>query len=301
MAHWVFSPDGWAVKQLGVLDYSGGTVVELGSGAAGLALAIVAGKRADFERQTIRPHNLPLVVIGLGLLWFGWFGFNAGAYLNGPHATAMAFLNTQLSAGAAMAGWSITAYWHNRAVSLLDMSMGAVTGMVAMTPACADLTPVAATVIGTLAGLTCAFAISWKYRLGVDDTLDVVGIHGWGGLFGMLAAGLAARGTLNGSKGIFYGGSWDLFEHQLTGVVVLGLFSFVMTALIGFAIEKTVGLRQPGGPAEDEQVYEQDVATQLEDVAGALRGPAAPLGEEGASKLLTQLREMLAQHSDTNH
>ncbi|MFC8127798.1 ammonium transporter [Streptomyces sp. NPDC057302] len=295
MAHWVFDPDGWVAKQVQAVDFSGGTVVELSSGTAGLALAIVAGKRKDFERQTIRPHNLPLVVIGLALLWFGWFGFNAGSYLTGPGSTAMAFLNTQFAAGAAMAGWGVTAYWRTRQVTLLDMCMGAVTGMVSMTPLAAGITPVWATTIGFLAGLTCAFAISWKYRLGVDDTLDVVGIHGWGGLFGMVMAGLAATGAVTGQKGLFYGGSWNLLGRQLVAILALGLFSFVMTAIIGKLIDMTVGLRQPGGITEHEQVYESDVATQLQDVTDALRGPKAPTDKDQAAQIIDQLQELLAR------
>ncbi|AWZ03964.1 MULTISPECIES: ammonium transporter [unclassified Streptomyces] len=295
MAHWVFDPAGWVARQVGAVDFSGGTVVELSSGAAGLALAIVAGKRKDFERQTIRPHNLPLVVIGLALLWFGWFGFNAGSYLTGPGSTAMALLNTQFAAGAAMAGWAVTSFWRTRHVTLLDMCMGAVTGMVSMTPLAAGITPVWATITGFLAGLTCAFAISWKYRLGVDDTLDVVGIHGWGGLFGMVMAGLAATGAVTGKKGLFYGGSWDLLGRQLIAVVVLGLFSFVMTAAIGKVIDKTVGLRQPGGIIEDEQAYERDVTAQLQSVTDALRGSDIPTGKDRAAQIITQLQDLLTQ------
>ncbi|MFF6961476.1 ammonium transporter [Streptomyces sp. NPDC008317] len=296
MAHWVFDSDGWVAKEVGAVDFSGGTVVELSSGAAGLALAIVAGKREDFERQPIRPHNLPLVVIGLALMWFGWFGFNAGSYLNGPASTTMAFVNTQFAAGAAMIGWAATSYWHNRRVTLLDISMGAVTGLVSMTPLAAGVSPVWATVIGFLAGLTCAFAVSWKYRLGVDDTLDVVGIHGWGGLFGMLMAGLAATGAVTGKKGLFYGGSWGLLGDQLVAVLVLGLFSFTMTAVIGKVVDKTVGLRQPGGIVEHEQAYDTDVASQLQDVTDTLRGPAAPTDDNDPSHLIAQLRTLLASH-----
>ncbi|MFC1413220.1 ammonium transporter [Streptacidiphilus sp. N1-12] len=294
MAHWVFDTDGWVAKQVGAVDFSGGTVVELSSGAAGLALAIVAGKREDFERRPIRPHNLPLVVIGLALLWFGWFGFNAGSYLSGPGSTTMAFVNTQFAAGAAMSGWAATSYWRTRRVTLLDMCMGAVTGMVAMTPAAADLTPVWATVIGFLAGLSCAFAISWKYRLGVDDTLDVVGIHGWGGLFGMLMTGLAATGAVTGKKGLFYDGSWTLLGNQLVAVLALGLFSFVMTAVIGKAVDLTVGLRQPGSMVEHEQAYDTDVASQLQDVTDALGGAGRAADRSDAGQLIDQLRTLLA-------
>ncbi|MCM1965294.1 ammonium transporter [Streptomyces sp. G1] len=294
MAHWVFDPAGWVAKQLGAVDFSGGTVVEIGSGAAGLALAIVAGKRADFDRQGIRPHNLPLVVIGLSLMWFGWFGFNTGSSLETPGGAAMAFLNSQLAAGAAMAGWAVTSWWRTRQVGLLDMCMGAVTGLVAMTPLAGGVSPVWATVIGFLAGLTCAFAISWKYRLGVDDTLDVVGIHGWGGIVGMVMAGLCATGTLTGHKGLFYGGSWDLLSKQLTATVVLGLFSFVMTALIGKAIEVTIGLRQPGAMVEKEQAYADVLSDNLEQLSGAApRAEGAGAEPESASALVARLREVL--------
>ncbi|WP_327065578.1 ammonium transporter [Kitasatospora sp. NBC_01302] len=300
MAHWVFAPEGWVARQVGAVDFSGGTVVELSSGAAGLALAVVAGRRADFERQPIRPHNLPLVVIGLALLWFGWFGFNTGSSLGVPGAAAMGFVNTQLAAGAAMAGWAVTGYWRTRQVGLLDMCMGAVTGMVAMTPAAGDVTPAWAAAIGFLAGLTCAFAISWKYRFGVDDTLDVVGIHGWGGLFGMVMVGLAATGVMTGKKGVFYGGGWDLLGKQLVAVLVLGLFSFGMTALIGKLVDLTVGLRQSSAAEEHEQVYQNDWDAQFKEIADALRGDSegsrgGPGGEGAdASALLDQVRRMLA-------
>ncbi|MFE2288747.1 ammonium transporter [Streptomyces sp. NPDC059443] len=302
MAHWVFSPDGWVAKQVGAVDFSGGTVVELSSGAAGLALALVAGKRQDFERTKIRPHNLPLVVIGLALLWFGWFGFNTGSSLGTPGAAAMGVMNTQLAAGAAMAGWAVTIYLRTRKVGLLDMSMGAVTGMVATTPLAGGVSMAWAAIIGFLAGLTCAFAISWKYRFGVDDTLDVVGIHGWGGLFGMLMVGLAATGEMTGKKGVFYGGGWDLLGKQLVAVLVLGLFSFGMTALIGKVVDLTLGLRQPGGAEEHEQVYQNDWDDQFKEIVDALRGADEPTGRSGAetnaSALLDQVRRTLADRPD---
>ncbi|WP_329570770.1 ammonium transporter [Kitasatospora sp. NBC_01266] len=297
MAHWVFSPDGWVARQVGAVDFSGGTVVELSSGAAGLALALVAGKRQDFERTRIRPHNLPLVVVGLSLLWFGWFGFNTGSSLGTPGAAAMGVMNTQLAAGAAMAGWALTVWLRARKVGLLDMCMGAVTGMVAMTPLAGGVSLAWATVIGFLAGLTCAFAISWKYRFGVDDTLDVVGIHGWGGLFGMVMVGLAATGAMTGKKGVFYGGGWDLLGRQLVAVLVLGLFSFGMTALIGKVVDRTVGLRQQTAAEEHEQVYQNDWDAQFKEIADALRGSeeqALTRTGPDASALLEQVRRMLA-------
>jgi hypothetical protein len=209
----------------------------------------------------------------------------------------MAFVNTQFAAGAAMTGWAATSYWRTRRVTLLDMCMGAVTGMVAMTPAAADVTPVWATVIGFPAGLSCAFAVSWKYRLGVDDTLDAVGIHGWGGLFGMLMTGLAATGVVTGKKGLFYGGSWNLLGNQLVAVLALGLFSFVMTAVIGKVIDLTVGLRQPGSIVEHEQAYDTDVASQLQDVADALGGPRPTADKNDAGQLIDRLRVLLARVS----
>ncbi|MGW0659812.1 ammonium transporter [Streptodolium elevatio] len=298
MAHWVFDPDGWVADQVGAVDFSGGTVVELGSGAAGLALAVVAGKRADFADRTIRPHNMPLVVIGASLLWFGWFGFNAGAYLTGPGATTVAFLNTQLAAGAAMAGWAVPRYLQARSVSLVDMCMGAIIGLVAMTPLSAGVSPVWATVIGFVAGLTGAYAVHWKYRFGVDDTLDVVGIHGWGGLFGMIAAGFAATGAVTGTKGLFYGGSWTLPGSQLVAVLLLGLYSFVMTGLIGVAVEKTVGLRRDESAAPDEeQPYSAPLTLHLRDLTDALRGVGEPAPKGSATQTVRQLRVLLARQA----
>ncbi|WTW99473.1 ammonium transporter [Streptomycetaceae bacterium NBC_01309] len=298
MAHWVFEPEGWVADQVGAVDFSGGTVVELGSGAAGLALAVVAGKRADFADRTIRPHNIPLVVIGASLLWFGWFGFNAGAYLSGTGATTVAFLNTQLAAGAAMAGWALPRYVQARRVSLVDMCMGAIIGMVAMTPLSAGVSPVWATVIGFVAGLTGAYAVHWKYRLGVDDTLDVVGIHGWGGLFGMIAAGFAATGAVTGTKGLFYGGSWTLLGNQLVAVLLLGLYSFVMTGVIGMAVEKTVGLRRDEStPAEEEQPYAAPLVVHLRELTDTLRGAGEPAPQGTATQTVRQLRVLLARRA----
>lgn len=175
--------------------------------------------------------------------------------------------------------------------------MGAVTGMVAMTPLAGGVSLAWATVIGFLAGLTCAFAISWKYRFGVDDTLDVVGIHGWGGLFGMVMVGLAATGAMTGKKGVFYGGGWDLLGRQLVAVLVLGLFSFGMTALIGKVVDRTVGLRQQTAAEEHEQVYQNDWDAQFKEIADALRGSeeqALTRTGPDASALLEQVRRMLA-------
>ncbi|WP_275431878.1 MULTISPECIES: ammonium transporter [unclassified Streptomyces] len=277
MAHWVFAPDGWIQADLGALDFAGGLPVELNSGAAGLAVAIALRKRRDFERQPIRPHNLPLVVIGLALLWFGWFGFNAGSALQDAGGAPTAFLNTQLAACAAMIGWPIVERFQHGKVEMLGVASAAVAGMVAITPACGEVSSLGAVCIGFTAGVVCAFAINLKYRIGVDDTLDVVGVHGWGGIVGVLSIGFFATAAMSGKKGLFYGGGLDLLWRQAVAVLACGTYSFVVTWLIAKAIDGTVGFRTreeyedvPG--REEEIAY--DNAT-LDEIQARLDAPHA--------------------------
>jgi len=268
MAHWVFDPSGWVTAHLGALDFAGGLPVELNSGAAGLAVAIVVRKRRDFERETIRPHNLPLVVVGLALLWFGWFGFNAGSALQDGGTAPMAFLNTQLAACGAMVGWPLIEKWRLGHVEMLGVASAAVAGMVAITPACGEVSPLGALTIGFVAGVVCAFAINLKYRMRYDDTLDVVGVHGWGGIVGVLAIGLFATAQMSGKRGLFYGGGVGLLWRQAVAVVACGAFSFGMTWLIAKAVEKTVGFRAaedyedvPG--EQEEQAYDDETIAEI--------------------------------------
>jgi Amt family ammonium transporter len=305
MAHWVFDPNGWVTAHLGALDFAGGLPVELNSGAAGLAVAIVVRKRKDFERETIRPHNLPLVVVGLALLWFGWFGFNAGSALEDGGTAPMAFLNTQLAACGAMVGWPLIEKWRLGHVEMLGVASAAVAGMVAITPACGEVSPIGALTIGFVAGVVCAFAINLKYRMRYDDTLDVVGVHGWGGIVGVLAIGLFATSQMSGKKGLFYGGGVDLLWRQAVAVLACGAFSFGMTWLIAKAVEKTVGFRAaeeyedvPG--QQEEQAYDDETIAEIRKRLVETRVPVAagsagagPARLSGDSELLAEIRLVL--------
>ncbi len=254
VAHWVFAfgnKVGDTVTGTGYLagkgleDFAGGTAVHINAGAAGLALAIVLGKRIGWRRESMRPHSLPLVLLGSGLLWFGWFGFNAGSALAANGTAALAFLNTQVATAAALIGWLLVEKIRNGHATSLGAASGAVSGLVAITPACAFVAPWAAVIIGVLAGVFCALAVGLKYRFGFDDSLDVVGVHLVGGIWGSLAIGLFGTHVVNSSglDGLFYGGGTALLGKQALGVGMVALYSFAVTLILGFAIEKTIGFR----------------------------------------------------------
>ncbi len=227
VAHWVFNfgvlqedgsfadgTGGWIVQRLGAIDFAGGTAVHINAGAAALALVLVLGKRKGFGREPMRPHNLPLVMLGAGLLWFGWFGFNAGSALaaNGP--AALALVNTQVATAAALLAWIGTERLRDGHATTLGAASGAVAGLVAITPACAAVKPIGALVIGLVAGGACALAVTLKHRLGYDDSLDVVGVHLVGGLVGTLMIGLVASESVAGRAGLLLGGGGGLLADQ---------------------------------------------------------------------------------------
>ncbi len=257
IAHWVFDftltdeatgdithVGGWVANNLAALDFAGGTAVHINAGAAGLALALVLGRRKGFGKDLMRPHNLPLVMIGAGLLWFGWFGFNAGSALAANNTAAVAWVNTLVATGAAVLGWLVTEKIRDGHSTSLGGASGVVAGLVAITPACAAVSPIGAIVIGLLAGVLCALAIGLKYRFGYDDSLDVVGVHLVGGLWGTLAIGLLAdEASPSGVAGLFYGGGVDQLWRQAVGAVAVLVTSFVLTYVIGLAIQKTMGFR----------------------------------------------------------
>ena len=254
VAHWVFAfgnKVGDVVTGVGFLaskgleDFAGGTAVHINAGAAGLALALVLGKRYGWKRDPMRPHSLPLVMLGAGLLWFGWFGFNAGSALGANGVAGLALLNTQVATGAAVLGWLAVEKFKNGHATSLGAASGAVAGLVAITPGCAFVDPWAAAVIGLIAGALCARAVSIKYLLGFDDSLDVVGVHLVGGIWGSLAIGLLGSSAVNavGLDGLFFGGGTALLAKQAMGVGVVFAYSFIATLIIGFLIEKTVGFR----------------------------------------------------------
>ena len=254
VAHWVFAfgnKVGETVTGAGYLagkglqDFAGGTAVHINAGAAGLALAIVLGKRVGWRKESMRPHSLPLVMLGSGLLWFGWFGFNAGSALAANAIAALALINTQVATAAALAGWLLVEKVRQGHPTSLGAASGAVAGLVAITPACAFVAPWAAVVIGLIAGILCSLASGLKYRFNLDDSLDVVGVHLVAGIWGSLAIGLFGASSVNsvGVDGLFYGGGTELLAKQTIGVALVGVYSFIATLIIGFAIEKTIGFR----------------------------------------------------------
>jgi len=254
VAHWVFAfgnkvgdtvTGAGFLASRGVQDFAGGTAVHINAGAAALALAIVLGKRVGWRKESMRPHSLPLVMLGSGLLWFGWFGFNAGSALAANGTAALALINTQVAAAAALGGWLLVEKIRQGHPTSLGAASGAVAGLVAITPACAFVAPWAAVVIGLLAGIFCSLAVSLKYKFNLDDSLDVVGVHLVGGIWGSLAIGLFGASAVNsvGIDGLFYGGGSALLGKQAIGVAVVALYSFIATLIIGFAIEKTIGFR----------------------------------------------------------
>jgi Amt family ammonium transporter len=253
VANWVFNftlkdgkvvDGGWIVHDLGVIDFAGGTAVHINAGAAGLALAIILGKRFGFSKGITQPHNVPLTLLGVALLWFGWFGFNAGSELAADGIASIAFINTLAAPAAAMLGWIIVEKIKHGKATSIGAGSGAVAGLVAITPACASLDPVWAIVLGVIAGALCALAIDLKFALGFDDSLDVVGIHLVGGIVGTLFIGIFGNGV-----GAAFGFGWHQFAMQALGAGAVLVYSFVLALIIGFAVEKTIGFRVK---AEDE-------------------------------------------------
>lgn len=249
VAHWAFASQGgtggWIIDKLHALDFAGGTVVEINSGAAALALAIVLGKRDGFKRDPMRPHNMPLVLLGAGMLWFGWFGFNAGSALSAGSLAATAMINTQIATAAAAMTWIAYEKKRDGKATTLGVASGAIAGAVAITPACGFVNPLGALILGLIAGVASAWAVTRKYKFGYDDSLDVVGVHGVGGILGMLAIGLIATVTANeaGANGLFFNGGTTQLNRQLIAIVAVALFSFAATWLIATLIQKTMGFR----------------------------------------------------------
>ena len=249
VAHWAFAAQngegGWIIDKLKALDFAGGTVVEINSGAAALALALVLGKRDGFKKDPMRPHNLPLVLLGAGMLWFGWFGFNAGSALTAGSLAATAMINTQVCTAAAAMSWVAFEKMRDGKATTLGVASGAIAGAVAITPACGYLNPLGALVLGLIAGVASSWAVTRKYKFGYDDSLDVVGVHGVGGILGMLAIGLIATVTANaaGADGLFFGGGTTQLNRQVIAIVIVALFSFTATWLIATFIQKTIGFR----------------------------------------------------------
>ncbi|MFB6724502.1 ammonium transporter [Kribbella sp. NPDC056345] len=235
---------GWIGDKLKAIDFAGGTAVHVNAGAAALALAIVLGKRIGWKKDPMRPHSLPLVLLGAGLLWFGWFGFNAGSALSAGSTAAITFVNTQVATAAAVIGWLIVERIVHGKATTLGLASGAVAGLVAITPACGAVSPIGALILGVFAGAICAFAVSLKYKLGFDDSLDVVGVHLVGGLFGSLAIGLLGTAAAPSAvDGLFYGGGVDQLGRQALANLAVGVYSFVIAFVLAKIIDKTIGFR----------------------------------------------------------
>ena len=282
VAHWVFAfgnkvgdvvTGAGYLAAKGVQDFAGGTAVHINAGAAGLALAIVLGKRIGWRKESMRPHSLPLVMLGAGLLWFGWFGFNAGSSLGANGIAGLAFLNTQVAAAAALIGWILVEKIRNGHATTLGAASGAVAGLVAITPACAFVAPWAAVVIGFLAGIICSVAVGMKYLFNFDDSLDVVGVHLVGGIWGSLSIGLFGSSAVNsiGLDGLFYGGGSALLGKQALAVAMVASYSFLATLIIGLAIEKTIGFRVTK-ESELEGVDFNEHAESAYEMSGSTRG-----------------------------
>ncbi len=273
VAHWVFNlagdNGGWIYK-LGVIDFAGGTAVHINAGIAGLALVLVLGKRLGWPRTPMRPSNLTLVMIGAGLLWFGWFGFNAGSATAANNTAAVAFLNTFAATCAAALGWLLTEKIRDGKATSLGAASGVVAGLVAITPACAAVSPLGAMAIGAIAGVLCALAVGLKYRFKYDDSLDVVGVHLVGGLVGTLLIGFfATEASPTGINGLLYGGGWNQLWLQFVGAAAVLVYSLIVTLVIALVIKAIIGLRV----TEEQEISGVDLAEHAES--------AYELGESG--------------------
>jgi Amt family ammonium transporter len=277
VAHWVFSPTGWLFKR-GALDFAGGTVVHINAGVAALAMVMVLGKRRGWPGDAMAPHSLPFTLLGTGILWFGWFGFNAGSALGASGLAAQALVNTHMAAAAALLGWLVVERVKGGHATTLGAASGAVAGLVAITPCAGFVGVIPAIIIGFLAGMVCFAAIQMKFRFGYDDALDVVGVHLVGGILGSLLLGLFADKGINalGADGLFAGGGLSLLGKQLLAVVATLVWSFVVTFVLAKIIDATIGLRVK----PDEEAEGLDV-TQHAEAAYAF-GDFGSMGRVGS-------------------
>lgn len=243
IAHWIWGNGGW-LRNIGVLDFAGGLVVHLSSGISALAAAIIIGKRKGYLQEAIYPHNLPMTVLGAGILWFGWFGFNAGSALSSGALSAMAFVVTHTSAVAATVAWVVIEWIHRGKPTMLGAATGSIAGLATITPASGFVGPMPAVVIGLVAGGICYMALNMKNRFDYDDSLDAFGVHGVGGAIGILCTGLFAQKLINpsGADGLFFG-SYKLVIAQIVAIGIISVYSFVVTAIILKVLDMSVGLR----------------------------------------------------------
>lgn len=260
VAHWVWGTGGW-LRNMGVLDFAGGIVVHISSGISALAAALLVGKRKGYMREPMQPHNLPMTVLGAGLLWFGWFGFNAGSALSSGALSAMAFVATHTAAVSATLLWVIIEWLHRGKPTMFGAATGAIAGLATITPASGFVGPMPALVIGLLAGALCYIALNLKGKLGYDDSLDAFGVHGVGGIVGTIGAGLFAEKIINpaGADGLFFGNAHQLLVQALS-IVAVAVYSFVLTIILLKLIDAVAGLRV----AEEDEVAGLDI-TQHEE------------------------------------
>jgi Amt family ammonium transporter len=300
VAHWVFDFDvkdadgnvisagGWIANKLLAIDFAGGTAVHINAGAAGLALAIVLGKRVGWPKDRMKPHSLPLVVLGAGLLWFGWFGFNAGSALAANTTAGVTFINTTAATCTAMLAWLLVERVRDGHATTLGAASGVVAGLVAITPACSSVTPVGAIAVGGITGALCALAVSLKFRFGFDDSLDVVGVHLVGGLSGTILIGFFASDAAPAAvNGLFYGGGVNQLWRQAVGAGAVLIYSFVLSLILGYLVKFTVGFRADE-EAEVSGIDEAEHAETAYEFGGfsGSRGAGKVSAAAGASAVL---------------
>jgi Amt family ammonium transporter len=295
VAHWVFhfradlggitaEKGGWIANNLHVIDFAGGTAVHINSGAAGLALCLVLGRRRGWHTTPMRPHNLPFTMLGAGLLWFGWFGFNAGSAVASNGVAGATFITTFTATATAMFGWLLVEKIRDGKPTSLGAASGIVAGLVAITPSCSSVNVIGAIIIGLLAGIICALAVGLKYKLGFDDSLDVVGVHMIGGLTGTLMVGLVATATAPAAvDGLFYGGGWKQLGMQAIGGFSVMFYSFTVAAILAYAIKFTLGLRSTV-EEEDLGIDESEHAETAYDFASVGTGTSLSMASASAGK-----------------
>ncbi|MPZ80509.1 MAG: ammonium transporter [Actinophytocola sp.] len=276
VAHWVWAEGGW-IYDLGVEDFAGGTAVHINAGAAALGLALVLGKRAGWPKEPMKPHNLPLVMLGAGLLWFGWFGFNAGSALAADNIAGTAFINTFTATCAGMLGWLLLERVRDGKPTSLGAASGVVAGLVAITPACAFVDTWGALAIGVIAGVVCALAVSIKYRLGLDDSLDVVAVHLIGGLIGTLMIGFVGTSGVNdgGADGLFYGGGLTQLGKQAVGAFSVMIYSLVVATILGLIVKAVFRGGRISAEAEAVGIDEAEHAEAAYEFSGLRSGSSS--------------------------
>ncbi|HMB06659.1 MAG TPA: ammonium transporter [Isosphaeraceae bacterium] len=294
VAHWVWGAGGW-IKTMGALDFAGGLVVHIISGVAALCCVLVMGKRKGHGTEEMHPHNLTLTALGTALLWFGWFGFNAGSALAANRSAVAAFLNTNTAAAAAVVSWSLVEYLHKGKATVLGACSGAVAGLVAVTPAAGFVTPMGAMAIGLLVSFACYGAIVLKGKLGYDDSLDVFGVHAVGGMFGALGLGVLAKAGISGDvNGLLFGNPGQV-SKQAISVVAAASYSFIATFVLLKLVDLTIGLRV----TTDEEEIGLDLTQHGE--RGYIMGIGELMGERPARETIPPLSEMAGQPASEEH